>query len=93
MKRYKVLIESKAKKQMSKLDLFASRRIKNWIDYNLDGCVDPYRYGRRLQGNFSNCWRYRVGNYRIIAEIDNEKIIILIVQIGHRKDVYRWCSS
>lgn len=88
MKKYKVIIEAKAKKQMSKLDMFSSKRIKNWINFNLNGCTDPYVYGKPLKGNLSKYWRYRVGNYRILAKIDDEKIIIAIVHVGHRKNVY-----
>lgn len=86
--KYRVLIESKAKKQISKLDPFASNRIKNWINFNLSGCTDPYIYGKALKGNLGKYWRYKVGDYRILAKIDDEKIIIAIVQVGHRKNIY-----
>lgn len=88
MSKYKVIYDKKAKKQVSKLDPFVSKKIKKWVDDNLIDCNDPYRTGKQLCGTLAKYWRYRVGDYRIIAEIDDEKIIILIVKIGHRREIY-----
>ncbi len=88
MKKYKVCLEKKAIKQLLKLDKFDAKRIKKWIHCNLDECSDPYCHGKELKYNLSKYWRYRVGDYRLIAKIDNEKILIFIVNIGHRRDVY-----
>lgn len=88
MKKYRVLFESKARRELMKLDKFDSKRINKWIQYNLVGCSNPYAYGKALKGNLDKYWVYRIGNYRLLAEIDNEKIVILIVHIGHRRDVY-----
>lgn len=93
MKKYRVLFESKARKKLLKLDKFDAKRLKKWIQYNLVGCSNPYVHGKPLKGNLSKYWRYRIGNYRLIAEIDDEKILILIVNIGHRRDVYYFDSS
>ena len=56
--------------------------------YNLVDCTDTYFTGSQLCGTLSKYWRYRVGDYRIVAEIDDENIIILIVKIGHRREIY-----
>lgn len=87
-KKYKVVYSKKAEKQLKKLDKFISRRIVSWIDRNLDGRENPYFQGKGLEGTLHNLWRYRVGNYRILAKIDSNKIIILIISIAHRKDIY-----
>lgn len=89
MSKYKVIYDKKAKKQVSKLDPFVSKKIKKWVDDNLIDCNDPYRTGKQLCGTLAKYWRYRVGDYRIIAEIDDERIKILIVKIGHRKSTYK----
>ncbi len=86
--KYKVEIKEKAKKTLSKLDKFQSLQIYNWIVKNLDECSDPYKTGKALTGNMSGYWRYRVGAYRIIADIDEKKIKIIIVDVGHRREVY-----
>lgn len=86
--KYKVIYDKKVKKQVSKLDPFVYKRIKKWIDDNLVGCSNPYFTGKKLCGALSKYWRYRVGDYRIVAEIDDENIKILIIKIGHRRNIY-----
>lgn len=88
MKQYEVLIEAKAQKQLKKMDYIQARSINKWIEKNLIGCTNPYFSGKALKGNLKDYWRYRVGNYRLFARIDNEKIIIIIVKVGHRQGVY-----
>ncbi len=60
-----------------------------WIRKNLEGCDDPRRFGKPLVANHAGKWRYRVGDYRIMAEISDETITIFVVNIGHRKDIYK----
>lgn len=88
MNQYEVLIEAKAQKQLKKMDYIQARSINKWIEKNLIGCTNPYFSGKALKGNLKDYWRYRVGSYRLFARIDNEKIIITIVKIGHRQGVY-----
>lgn len=88
IKKYKVVYDKNVKKQVLKLDPFVSKKIKIWIDNNLVDCENPYFSGKQLRGNLSKYWRYRVGDYRILSEIDDFKIIIFIIQIGHRKNIY-----
>lgn len=88
MTKYIVEISPQAKKQLKKIDTYASKKIVTWIDKNLVNCVDPYLQGKPLKGNLSNHWRYRIGGYRLISQIDNNKIKIIIVSVGHRKEIY-----
>ncbi len=88
MNKYKIIYEEKARKQIKKLDSFDARQIKKWIEKNLIDTENPYLHGKQLVGNLSKYWRYRVGNYRILAEIDNQNITIIIVSVGHRKEIY-----
>lgn len=76
-----------AKKTFSKLDKSVQRRIKNYLD-DIVQLGNPRSRGKALVGNLVNLWRYRVGDYRIICDIQDEKILITILRIGHRKDVY-----
>ena len=86
--KYKVVIDKKAKKKLSKIDKQQTEIILNWIYKNLNNCSDPYSKGKRLKGNLSKYWRYRVGNYRLFADINDDIITITIVNIGHRRDIY-----
>lgn len=88
MSKYKIIYEEKAKKQIKKLDRFDAKQIKKWIEKNLMNTENPYLHGKQLVGNLSKYWRYRVENYRILAEIDNQKVVIIIASVGHRKEIY-----
>lgn len=88
MKKYNVRIKSTAKKYLLKMDKFKSARIINWIEKNLVSCENPYFCGKPLKGVHSNKWRYRVGAYRLIAQINEDTITIEIIDIGHKSEVY-----
>lgn len=86
--KYKVLYTKKAVKQLSKIDVNQRNIIISWIEKNLIGTSEPKTQGKSLKGDLKDYWRYRVGNYRIIAEIDDAEIKVIVVEIGHRKDIY-----
>lgn len=87
MNRYRVEFSNRASKTMLKLDSTVSRMIYSWIDKNLDQCIDPRAHGKALTGNLSGLWRYRVGNYRLIAEIRDDRLVILMIDVGHRSEI------
>ncbi|MDO4198675.1 MAG: type II toxin-antitoxin system RelE/ParE family toxin [Erysipelotrichaceae bacterium] len=76
-------------KELKKLDHYTIRFIKAWIDKNLKNCTDPRIHGKALTGNLKGLWRYRIGDYRLICRIEDEKLVILALNIGHRKEIYR----
>lgn len=76
-------------KQLEKLDPQARRMIYHWIDKHLEGCENPRAYGKRLTMNLSGYWRYRVDGYRMICEIQDSRITVLILRIERRDKVYR----
>lgn len=88
MKKYKVEYSSKAIKNLRKLDKYTRNLIYAWIDKNLVDCENPRVHGKGLVENKSGQWRYRVGDYRLICEIKDEEIIILVLEIGHRREIY-----
>ncbi len=88
MKKYRVEYTSKAIKNLRKLDKNTRNLIYAWIDKNLVNCEDPRIHGKGLVGDKSGQWRYRVGDYRIICEIEDEEIVILVLEIGHRREIY-----
>lgn len=87
--KYKILFDKNADKQLKKIDKTQQRIIVNWIIKNLENTNDPRVFGKTLKGNLKDYWRYRVGDYRIIAEINDDEVKILIIEIGHRKDIYK----
>ena len=87
--RYTVEYTSKALKSLKKLDKPVLLMIKSWIEKNLIGTTEPRRHGKGLTSNRSGQWRYRVGDYRIIEDIEDEKLIILVVEVEHRSRVYK----
>lgn len=88
MKKYKVEYSPKAIKSLRKLDKYTRNLIYAWIDKNLVDCENPRVHGKGLVENKSGQWRYHVGDYRLICEIKDEEIIILVLEIGHRREIY-----
>lgn len=86
--KYKVEYTKQAVKQLKKLDKPTASLIIGWIEKNLVDCENPRQYGKGLVANHRGEWRYRIGNYRLIADIQDEKIVILIMSIGHRREIY-----
>ena len=86
--KYSVLFSKEALKELKKLDKYTASLILGWVRKNLEGCEDPRAHGKGLTANQSGKWRYRVGNYRLLAEIQDKNICILIIKVGHRSEVY-----
>ena len=85
---YHVELTEQARKSLKKMDKQTARLITAWIRKNLEGCTNPRQHGKGLTSSRSGQWRYRVGDYRLIAEIQDDRIVILILTIGHRSEVY-----
>lgn len=85
---YKVIFKTSAIHFLEKADNSVRKRLYAWIKKNLENCDDPTSKGTLLKGEWGGLWRYRVGDYRLVAAIDKKEVIILIIKIGHRKDVY-----
>ena len=86
--KYKVVFMDEAKKELKKLDKHTAFLITAWIRKNLEGCSDPRIHGKGLTSNRSGQWRYRVGDYRLIANISDEIVTFLVLNVGHRKEIY-----
>lgn len=86
---YSVKISKQAAKEFKKLDSTTAKVIKNWIVKNLIDTQDPRQHGKALTGNLQGVWRYRVGDYRIFAEIHDKELLIFIFEIAHRSKVYK----
>jgi len=76
-----------AKKQLRKLDRQVAGQIADYLDTKV--APNPRAVGKALTAQFASLWRYRVGDFRIVVSIEDARLIILIVRVGHRRDVYR----
>ena len=86
---YHVELTKGAKKDLRKLDPSIRAMIVKWLRKNLENCSNPRAHGKALSGNLSGLWRYRVGNYRLIAEIRDDRLVILMLEVGHRSEIYQ----
>ncbi len=86
--RYSVETTTRFDKEFRKLDRYTQRMIKGWIDKNLINTENPRSHGKGLTANRSGQWRYRIGDYRLICQIDDGKLVILALSVGHRSEVY-----
>lgn len=85
---FRVEFTERALRELKKLDKHTAAFIIGWVKKNLEGCENPRLHGKALTANRSGQWRYRIGDYRIIAEITDSKLVILVIAVGHRKDIY-----
>lgn len=85
---YKVVYDKKAIKSLSKLDKGQQKMIISWIEKNLVDTDNLKQHGKALKGNLKEYWRYRVGDYRILADINDDEIKIIIFNVGHRREIY-----
>ena len=87
--RYSVKYKKSAEKKLNKLDPPVREKIKKWVEKNLEGCENPRHTGKSLDGDWYGYWRYRVGNYRLVAQIVDSEIIIFIVNVDKGNDIYK----
>lgn len=83
----KVVYLAKPRKQLAKLDNSVKKRILDYMD-EIANLSDPRSKGKMLVGDLKGFWRYRVGDYRLICRIHDEELEILVVEVGHRKEIY-----
>ena len=85
---FRVVFTESARKELKKLDKYTQKIILLWLQKNLDGCTDPRIHGKALTANKVGQWRYRVGDYRILTSIEDDKLVILVIAVGHRREIY-----
>ena len=87
--RYEVQYSERALRELKKMDKYTRQMIYSWIDKNLNGCEDPRQRGKGLTANRSGQWRYRIGDYRLICQIQDALLVILALSVGHRSTIYK----
>ena len=86
---WKVEFDDRALKELRKLDPPVQREILRFLRQRVATPDKPKRFGKPLSGDRLGLWRYRIGSYRLICRIEENRIVVLVLGVGHRKDVHR----
>jgi mRNA interferase RelE/StbE len=86
---WSVEFDNRAIKSLERLSKSNRERIRRFIDDRLLRIDDPRTLGIPLSGGLAGLWRYRVGDFRIIAKLIDDRLVVLVVEVGHRSEVYR----
>ena len=78
-----------AVRELRRLGADGESRVLRYLRERIEGSQDPRRFGHALTGDRKGLWRYRVGDYRIVAAIEDDRFVVLVVTVGHRREVYR----
>ncbi len=84
-----VEISDIAQRQIKKLDFSIQKRILDWLSERIEGCKNPRHFGEPLKGEHFGFWRYRIGDFRIICDIQDDILLVLVLTIGHRRQIYK----
>ncbi len=85
--KWQVFFDPAAEKQFSKLGKTAQREIEKYIAKHLESEEDPRRFGKPYL-SVKGAWRYRIGDFRLVCLIQNEKLVVLVIKVGHRREFY-----
>ena len=87
---WRVEFDAGAKRDLEKLDKTIALRITKFLRERVGQLDDPRSIGEALKGSrLGDFWRYRVGDYRIICDLQNQRLLVLVLRIGHRREIYR----
>lgn len=86
--KYEVETTERFDREFKKLDKYTQRMIRAWIEKNLVGCENPRQHGKGLTANRSGQWRHRIGDYRLICQINDNELVLLALSVGHRRTIY-----
>ena len=86
---YRIEFTDRFDKALEKLDFYTQKMIMHWINKHLVNSQNPKAFGKALSYDLKGLWRYRIGDYRLICHIEDEKLLILAIDIGHRSSIYK----
>lgn len=86
---WQIEFDSEAENDLKKIDREMQRRIMRYLRERIATGKDPRRFGAPLRRELSGLWKYRLGDYRIICRIEDKKVVVYVIRIGHRKDIYK----
>jgi len=76
-------------KAMDKFDPQTRNRLRRFLVQRLQGTENPRQWGAAMTGRYAGLWKYRLGDYRLICQLQDDRLVILVVKAGHRREVYR----
>jgi len=85
---YRLVVSENVRKKIKKMDKHLGLMLAKDMKAKLDMIDDPRRFGKALKGDYKGLWRYRIGAYRVICEIRDDELIVLAIDVGHRKNIY-----
>ncbi|KEI52591.1 RelE-domain-containing protein [Enterococcus xinjiangensis] len=85
---YRLEFTPEIQKQLRKMDKHQATLIVRWLYQHIDGIDDLRKFGKGLTANRSGQWRYRIGKYRVLVEIEDNQMVVIAIQVGHRRNVY-----
>ena len=85
---YRLEFTPEIQKQLRKMDKHQATLIVRWLYQHIDGIDDPRKFGKGLTANRSGQWRYRIGKYRVLVEIEDDQMVVIAIQVGHRRNIY-----
>lgn len=86
---WQIEFDAEVEKDLKKIDRGVQRRIMRYLCEKIATDSDPRRFGAPLRRELSGLWKYRLGDYRIICRIEDKKVVVYVIRIGHRKDIYK----
>lgn len=86
---YRLVVSENVRKKIKKMDKHLGLMLAKDMKAKLDGLENPRRFGKALVGEYKGLWRYRIGAYRVICDIRDDELIVLAIDLGHRKDIYK----
>ena len=86
---WSVEVAPQAARSLARLDRSTQRRVQTFLAERIATAEDPRRLGRPLSGALVGLWRYRIGDYRLICRIEDGRCLVLVLALGHRREVYR----
>jgi len=81
--------DDRARRELRRLDRQVQRDILRYFSKHIASDQDPRRFGKPLRHELQGLWRYRIGNYRAICHIENDRLVVLVLALGHRRQVYQ----
>lgn len=85
---YRLEFTPEIQKQLRKMDKYQATLIVRWLYQHIDGIDDPRKFGKGFTANRSGQWRYRIGKYRVLVEIEDDQMVVIAIQVGHRRNIY-----